>query len=139
LGRKLPTARASLSRWSKPKSTRPSGAYFIDPLNNEFSAPFDPSGIALTLVDGSGSSGAGISNHAQAVGAYYFGNLTSIAPAANNLTLYEANNWLSSVLRYNSTNTPVEQNFRVQNHSWVGTTAPVVGGVVPPALHRTSR
>jgi hypothetical protein len=102
-----------------------SGAYYIDPATNEYSATFDPLGSAVTLHDGSGNAGAGVSSHAQNnVGAYFFGNMTSIAPGASDITLYEANNWLSNVLRYTTTNAPLEQNFRVQNHSWVGTTAP---------------
>jgi hypothetical protein len=109
----------------------PTGSYYIDPAINEYSATFDPLGAAVTLHDGSGNAAAGVSSHAQNnVGAYFFGNVTSIAPGANDITLYEANNWLGSVLRYSTNNAPAEQNFRVQNHSWVGTTAPATGS--PP-------
>lgn len=114
-------------------SASPSGAYYVDPLSPEYSAALDPFAAGVVLQDGSGNAAAGVSSHAQNnVGAYYFGNVTSVAPGANNITLYEANNWLSNVLRYNTNNVPVEQNFRVQNHSWVGTTAPAVSGIAPP-------
>lgn len=114
-------------------SNSPSGAYYIDPTISEFSAEFDPLGAGVALTDGSGNAAAGVSSHAQNnVGSFYFGNVTSIAPGANDITLYEANNWLNNVLRYSTNNAPVAQNFRVQNLSWVGTTAPKVGDATPP-------
>lgn len=125
-------AGVSISMVEAP-SNSPSGAYYIDPTTSEFSAGLDPLGAGVTLFDGSGNAAAGVSSHAQNnVGAYYFGNINSVSPGASNVTLYEANNWLNSVLRYTSNNVPVEQNFRVQNQSWVGTTAPAVSGVAQP-------
>lgn len=124
-------AGVSISMVEAPANS--AGAYYIDPNISEFSATLDPLAAAVTLNDGSGNAAAGVSSHAQNnVGAYYFGNVTSVAPGANNATLYEANNWLTNVLRYNTNNAPAEQNFRVQNHSWVGSTAPAVSGVTPP-------
>ena len=130
LGAQTPTGAGVNVSMVEAPVTSPSGAYYIDPASPEFSSTDDPLGAAVTLHDGSGNASAGVSSHAQNnVGAYFFGNVTSVAPGANDITLYEANHWLGSVIRYTNATGPLEQNFRVQNHSWVGTTA---SGNVPP-------
>lgn len=71
----------------------------------------------------------GISGHASTVGAYFYGS-NSLAPAigasanADNVTVYEVNDWLQSgFLRYTTTSAlPAVESNDIQNHSWIGTT-----------------
>jgi hypothetical protein len=108
----------------------PAGAaYFVDGANTQFNGTLDPSSTAVTFIDGSGNAAAGNSNHATSVvGAQYYGDTFSLAPGANTVTLYEANDWLNNVIKFSGALEPVPQNFRVQNHSWIHSFAP--GGPV---------
>ena len=96
------------------------GSYLVNTSLAEFDSTTDPTG-GVNLTDGSGVAHTGFSNHAtNTVGQYFFGNTQSVAPGANNVTNYEANHWLSSVLLSNGSAPPAPQTFRVQNHSWIG-------------------
>ena len=92
--------------------------YFIDTSWADFS------GLTLgqNLIDGSGGAASGTSSHATYVGSVFFGNDSSVAPDANNVTMYQVDNWLNDYLRVNAGD-PVLPAFQVQNHSWVGTLA----------------
>jgi len=118
----LPTGaggQISLVEFANPDGTPPD-AYYIDLASPEFTSGTDPFGAALALTDGSGMAFKGNSGHAtNVVGANYFGNSLSMAPGANNVTIYEVNHWLGSILHYNDNSPPVAQSFRVQNHSWI--------------------
>ena len=54
------------------------------------------------------------------VGGNFYGNTASLAGAANEVTVYEANDWLNHVLNLSTSRDPVAQPFRVQNFSWIG-------------------
>ena len=100
------------------------GAYYVDGAAAQFNGSLDPLGMPVTLTDGSAGAHKGVSAHASnLVGARFFGDTESLAPGANDVVLYETSHWLNSVVKYNSSSPPDAQNFRVQNHSWVGTMA----------------
>jgi len=100
-----------------------STAYFPIVLHGFFAAAADPEGTAVNFIDGSGGESNGVSSHAFEQAVRFFGNTTSVAEAANEVTVYEANNYLNVVLNLDGTNTslPNMQDFRVQNFSWIGT------------------
>ncbi|MGI9429089.1 MAG: hypothetical protein ACR2NM_10550 [Bythopirellula sp.] len=102
----------------------PNGPYFPDTANSLFGAETDPLGSAVSFTDGSGGQNKGTSSHSNSQAQVIIGNTSSVAPAANQVTVYEANHYLNSVLNVNSggnTNPPRAQDFRVQNFSWIGT------------------
>jgi len=87
------------------------GNYLPDPANAEFA------GKTITAKSGAG----GASGHATTVGRYYYGLVTSVAPAISAVDAYEANNWLSAgFLRFNTISQPLTETRRAQNHSWIG-------------------
>jgi hypothetical protein len=101
--------------------------YFLDLANGEFTGPLDPDELPAAVADGSGGAANGVSGHSTNVAQRFFGDISSAAPGANNIRLYEANNWLQNQLLYDSTpgdathpGPPNAQPFRVQNHSWIG-------------------
>jgi hypothetical protein len=101
-------------------------SYMPDPLNSELVAAGDPNLQAVTFVDGSfntctGGACSGFSTHALGQAVLMFGNFSSVAPAANTVTLYEANHYLTQILHAPNGVNPEPQPFRVQNFSWVGT------------------
>ena len=100
-----------------------SDTYFPDSTLAEFDSASDPLGIGATFIDGSGGRSKGISSHASTQANNFMGNTTSLAPAANQVTVYEANDYLNDVLNMVGSNTlpPDTQNFRVQSFSWIGT------------------
>ncbi|HEX6964072.1 MAG TPA: dockerin type I domain-containing protein [Lacipirellula sp.] len=101
-----------------------SAAYYVDASSPEFDGSQDPTNTPVTFTDGSFMASKGVSGHAtNTVGARMYGDTESLAPGANNVVLYEANHWLSNIVRYSSSMPPDAQNYRVQNHSWVGTLA----------------
>lgn len=106
------------------------GAYFVDATLQTFNGSLDPLGLPVVFTDGSNGAMHGTSSHTGSVGNRFYGDADSVAPGANNVVIYEVNHWLSSILKYGSAANPVPQNYRVQNHSWIGTTAP--GNPSPP-------
>lgn len=99
-----------------------STAYFPDTARIDFSSTTDPLSTAVNFIDGTGNQGNGNSSHALDQARNFFGNTFSVAPAANEVTVYEANDFLTDILNFNSNNAqPDPQDFRVQNFSWVGT------------------
>ncbi len=98
-------------------------AYFPNVDDVEFNSATDPLGIGVVFTDGSGGESNGASGHSHAQAKRFFGNTQSLAPAANAVTVYGANDYLEDVLNINGNNNtlPDAQNFRVQNFSWIGT------------------
>ncbi|NOZ39229.1 MAG: hypothetical protein GXP24_03275 [Planctomycetes bacterium] len=113
-----------------------STAYFPDVTHGFFGAATDPLGIAVNFIDGSGGKNKGNSNHAFDQARRFFGNTTSAAPGANQVTIYEANDYLDNVLNMSGSNTdaPDVQDFRVQNFSWIGTFATPNDGTPNPTV-----
>ena len=112
------------------------GAYFPTVTNSEFTLASDPLGVDVHFIDGSGGDHLGVSSHSTTQGQFLLGNSLSAAPAANEVTIYEANDYLESILNMNGSNSdaPDIQNFRVQNFSWIGTFAtPNDGSPTPTA------
>lgn len=101
-----------------------SDAYFPDPGNSEFNDTGDPLSTAVNFIDGSGGQANGNSSHSRGQAQHFFGNTFSTAPAANEVTVYEANDYLDRILKsggtFSNTDPPLPQDFRVQNFSWVG-------------------
>ena len=100
----------------------PSGVakYLVDASVIQFNGSLDANGVAVTVINLSGLPGAGTSPHAtNVVGAAFFGDTFSVAPGANTVNIYEANDWLNDELSYAGSAEPTPQNFRVQNHSWI--------------------
>jgi hypothetical protein len=125
LGPNLPTgAGGAISMVEAPiGGDQNTGRYFVDGSSSEFNGTLDPTSTPVTLNDGTGLASNGTSGHATNIVAIpYFGDTGSIAPGANNVTIYEVNNWLGSVLNYLGSNAPVAQPYRVQNHSWIADT-----------------
>ncbi|MDC0936287.1 hypothetical protein OAS39_08355 [Pirellulales bacterium] len=94
------------------------------PTNHDqwFGNDTDPDGIGVTFIDGSLLQSNGLSNHSAGQARVIISNLDgqSIAPRVNEITVYEANHYLEDVLNIVATAAPLAQNFRVQNHSWIG-------------------
>lgn len=97
-------------------------AYFPDVNNSQFTASTDPFSEAVSFIDGSGGAAKGTSNHSTwATGRNFYGNSGSQASGANEVTVYEADDWLDNVLNLSTSKDPLAQPFRVQNFSWIGT------------------
>jgi hypothetical protein len=93
--------------------------YMPDGAYPEFNLGGDPLGQAVALNNASGIS-SGISTHATfQVGQYYFGNTLGLAKGANQVSVYQADNWLNNFIRYSGNDEPAAQPFKVQNHSWI--------------------
>lgn len=79
------------------------------------------------ITDGSGSN-AGTNSHANSVAVRQYGNSTSLSPGVTSVTGYEANDWINSVLGFDTDSVmageqkaaPMAQNFSVMNHSYIG-------------------
>lgn len=94
--------------------------YWPDATYGDFLDSTDPYGVATNFIDGSGGNKSP-SSHATSMARWFVGNSLGIAPGANSLTVFEANNYLTTILRApNGTPTVATQNFRVQNFSWIG-------------------
>ena len=64
---------------------------------------------------------SGISDHATTVGTFYYGSITSIAPAVNTTLVYEAGYWVSTFLGRGSDFSLAQSPLAPENHSWIGT------------------
>jgi len=106
--------------------------YFPDthpvPTNGQFIASTDPVEPGQTpqdieFIDGSGKASAGVSSHAAStVGLNFFGNQTSMAGRANQVTVYEAGDWMANTLNTANHRDPhlsEAEDYRVQNFSWI--------------------
>ncbi|MEO2048779.1 MAG: hypothetical protein ABGX16_19660 [Pirellulales bacterium] len=106
---------------SQVESSDSLGAYFPDENTSLFTAATDPFSESVDFIDGSGGEAEGTTNHStNIVGGNFYGNQSSLAGGANEVTVYEANDWLSNVLNLANNQEPLAQPFRVQNFSWVG-------------------
>ena len=67
------------------------------------------------------SAGTGSADHSTTVGAYFFGNTTSLIPDTVLVDSYNATGWLNTdFLNYGQSSLPKTETRRVQNHSWSG-------------------
>ncbi len=67
------------------------------------------------------SDGTGLSGHATTVGAYFYGNSSSLIPGTVAVDSYNATSWQGAdFLNFNTANVPNTEVRRVQNHSWIG-------------------
>jgi hypothetical protein len=101
----------------------------------------DTSNIQLSgksIVAGSGPSN-GNSGHALTVGQYFFGNITSMSPGVADVTVFEADDWLNSRLSPGGAGTPLTENFRVANHSWVARAADISEAAAVNRMMRMDR
>ena len=96
----VPTAVAAGVTQTEASDT--SGNFYLpDSTNAEFSSK--------TIANK--SSGSGASGHATTVGAYFYGNSSSLIPATSQIDAYNANSWLTAI--------PYTETRLVQNHSWI--------------------
>jgi len=90
-----------------------------DSYGNAYQPDFSASefsGKTLTLK----STGSGLSGHATTVGAYFYGNSSSLIPGTTAVDSYNATNWQGSdFLNFNTASLPKTETRRVQNHSWI--------------------
>ena len=100
------------------------GHFFPDISNAEFTAGDDPLGNAVNWTNGSGvviPDPTESSNHAtKLAGRYFFGNAFSLSPGANDVTVFEANDYIDNVVGVVGDEVPQTPNYVVQNHSWIG-------------------
>ena len=97
------------------------GPYLPDAGFSQFLAESDPFSQPVNFIDGSPSvSNSSPSDHATfTVGQTIYGNTVSLAGGANQITVYEANDFLNNFLRIGG-GQPGTPTYVVQNHSWVG-------------------
>jgi hypothetical protein len=95
------------------------GEYMVDGANSEFSAAGDPFAQVATFTNVTNTN-VTPSLHATTVAQTIVGNTLGLAKGADQVNVWQADNWLSSQLQFNSTSDPVAQTDKVQNHSWVG-------------------
>ncbi|MCA9261813.1 MAG: hypothetical protein KDA61_21495, partial [Planctomycetales bacterium] len=88
------------------------GRYFPDTALAEFAT--------VTFHDGTGKQSNGVSTHATSQARTIASADVGIAPGLTDVTVYDANYWLTNILKYRTSAAPATQNFRVQNHSWIG-------------------
>jgi hypothetical protein len=98
--------------------------------------PENPTATMIQFTNGTNVSRNAPSLHTNRVGARFYGDLSSVAPGANIVTIHEATHWMQSVLNYDSNSgdafypaPPTDYGFRVQNHSWIGTLSSTSGAV----------
>lgn len=121
LGSAMPTGAGGTVSLVEASLNNGNGPYLADVSSAEFNATTDPTGAPVVLTDGSNLGRTGSSSHATwSVGQFFFGNTQSVAPGANSVINYDAASWLGSILGIAGSAPPVEQPYRVQNHSWVG-------------------
>ncbi len=71
----------------------------------------DPQMSGKTISDATG--GGDVSSHALTVAKLFYGNSSSVAPGVNNILVYEANDYLSSL-------SGISSSRRVHSNAWVG-------------------
>ncbi len=99
-----------------------SGNFHPDTNHADFDTITDPLTTSVNFINGSSGVGSGVTTHSTSQARTIFGNTSSVAPAANIVTVYEANHYLDDILNTDGGNAvlPVAQDFRVQNFSWIG-------------------
>lgn len=98
-------------------------SYWVNTAHSDFGTSGDPLGTAITFIDGSNNANKTVSNHSTNQGRNFFGNSSSVAPGANTVTVYEAGLFMNQQLHAPTGGVPQFLDFRVQNHSWVGSFA----------------
>lgn len=110
LGGNLPTG--STIDVTQVESTQ-AGAYMPDVNHAQFAGK--------TLQRKSG--GTGTSSHATSVGLYFYGQTASVASGIDVIDVYSAVNWYTSgCLNALSSDPPLPELRRIENHSWIGQT-----------------
>jgi hypothetical protein len=91
----------------------PAGGYMPDASHPEFA------GKTFNAL----SPGSAVSGHATAVGQYYYGSSTGIAPGPAVVDCWEASHWLMlGFLNGSGSTPPLVALCKVMNHSWIGST-----------------
>jgi hypothetical protein len=114
LGSNIPTGlgvRVSQVEAQETTNGAPNGNYRPDPSNASFTGK---------TFNWRTASPSGISSHATTVGQYLYG-ASGVAKGATNIDSWEANSWINSSLRVESSSAPITETCKVQNHSWIGT------------------
>ena len=91
-----------------------------------------PAFAGKTIVDGTGFN-LGSYSHATGVGQRQYGSEISLSPGVSDITVYQADDYLFSVIGFGSGLPPLAQPFAVMNHSYVGSGA---GAVIAQELNR---
>lgn len=102
--------------------TETGGKYYPFLESAELQAAGDPANTALIPIDGSGGAANGGSGHAtNVVGRYIYGNFFGLARGADNVTVYEAGEFVNNKLLANVNMAPsaADFNYRVENNSWI--------------------
>ena len=90
------------------------GSWWPDATDEEF----EHKRFAYVSAKGDGAH----SGHASGAGRLFYGRESSIAPGITRIDLYNATEWINTVLRSGSVFYPGQMSARVVNHSWVGST-----------------
>jgi hypothetical protein len=109
----------------------------VDHGSGDFTAATDPFGTVTNFIDGSGGNKS-VSSHATSMALWFVGNSTSLAPAANTVTVHEANYYLNNILRAPYGTPAGTQNVRVQNFSWIGSYDQTPNDDNPPTEQETA-
>lgn len=96
-------------------STSSTTHLFLPDSSSEFLA-------GQTITNGSSVSSPGVSDHATNMARNFFGSTRSVAFGVTQVTVYEADHYLNSILNLTPANAgpPDVPTYKVQNHSWVG-------------------
>jgi hypothetical protein len=98
----------------------------------------DPEVDGKTIINGSNTN-SDYSSHARGVAQRFYGNITSLTPGITDITVYEAGNYLENILKVNKTAGPTAQEFKVQNHSWIGTYTNHNDNPIPTTIRQALR
>lgn len=80
--------------------------------------PLPPEFAGKTVINATGTN-FGLSTHSRQVSRPMFGNVTSIANGATQVSVYSAGDWLDNRVGFATGADPMVHNYRVQNHSWI--------------------
>ncbi len=115
------------------------GKFFPDPNGSPFNAALDPFGVEPTFVNGSAVTHPNptYSSHAlNSVASFFYGDSRGVAPGANTIVMYEAEDYMRTFLNcggggtcvntapdaptFTDPNDGQQKSYVVQNHSWAG-------------------
>ncbi len=88
-----------------------SGSYFPDVSHPELSGK--------SFVDNTGTN-VGTSTHATSVALRQVGTGSSPSPGVADIAVFEANDWIGSILGFGTSNPPLTQTHASMNHSYIG-------------------
>ncbi len=112
LGAAIPTGAGVGVSQIEANSSGTGLSYKPDPAYPEFA------GKTITALSGAST----VSGHATSVGAFYYGTGSSLSPGVSAIDVYNADSWVfGGFLKTSTTNAPVVESRKIQNHSWIGT------------------